>query len=444
MQFELSGIYNYKKINLDKINKIQRKKIIINVFSKKSSTMLGWLDLVDLSEEDICKIEDFAFETRKKFKNFVVLGIGGSALGTKMIKHAFFDSINKNDKIKSFVCDNIDSDYFLSLLKSLNLKKTIFNVITKSGTTSETLAQLSIVIDFLKKKNISLSKNIFVTTTRDNELYKFAISNHIKVFEIPESVGGRFSVLSNVGLVPASIMGLNIRDLLKGAEKVKENSQLLDLTNIAYTTAYINFKGLQNNLTNLVIMPYSDRLALVSDYFAQLWAESLGKKYDLNGKEVFTGQNPIKAVGVTDQHSQLQLFTEGPNDKLFMFIKVKENLYDFQLNENIRFAPYLKDISLSKLLEYEFLSTQFSLTCLNKLNYGIYLDKINEESIGELIFYLQMTTAFMGELLNVNTYDQNGVETSKKFTKACLNVVGLKKEGKLIKEFINNRRFIKL
>lgn len=444
MKIELSGIKNNSIFSDFSIDVKEQKKFIENIFLKKKSDMLGWVDIIDLPEDKIKEIQLFAKKIRSKFKNFVVLGIGGSALGVKMLKHAFFDSINNYGDIKTFVCDNIDSDYFVSLLNSLDIKNTVFNVITKSGTTCETLAQMSIVIKLLQEKNLKPENHIFVTTTQNNELYDFAKSQEIAVFDIPKDVGGRFSVLSNVGLLPASIMGLDIEALLQGAREVRDNSKTLGQINISFLSAFISFKCLQNKLTNLVFMPYSDRLSLVSDYFAQLWAESLGKKYNLKGEEVFAGQNPIKALGVTDQHSQLQLYTEGPKDKLFVFLKLEKQNFDFKLDYEIPFMKKLNKINLSKLFNLEFDSTRFSLTQLDKPNYSVYLEKIDEKNMGALIFYLQMMTAFMGEMMNVNTYNQDGVEASKIYTKASLGFVKFEKEKEQIDNFISNQDFIKL
>ena len=445
MELEVSSIEKnslFKNKKLEKINKIQLKKHVDNIFSKKSSDMLGWLDLVDISDKELEEIESFGARVRKRFKNFVVLGIGGSALGVKTIKHAFFDSIHKKENIKTYVCDNIDSDGFLSLITKLDIKKTVFNVITKSGSTSETLAQMSIVLKLLKDKKIKISDHIIVTTTKGNELYNFAVENGMKVFDIPKDVGGRFSVLSSVGLVPCAIMGLDIKALICGAKEIKENAKKIDYTNLSYLSAYINFTSLAGGLTSLVFMPYSDRLNLTCDYFAQLWAESLGKRYNKKGEEIYAGQTPIKFLGVTDQHSQLQLYTEGPKDKLFMFLKVKENNFDIKLDYEIPFVKKLNNINLSKLFDSEYNATRLSLSVLNKPNYSIVIDRIDEKNMGMLIFYLQMTTAFMGEMMNINAYDQNGVEQSKIYTKASLGFDGLEKQKELIESFIKNQKFI--
>ena len=421
-------------INISCSKNIQ-EKLIKGIFTKKSSDMLGFIDLPDISPVEILNYQNKGEEIAKKYKDFVVLGIGGSALGIKMLKNTFVDSLHKNVGIRVTVCDNIDSDSFVTFLDSLNLKKTMFNVITKSGSTSETLAQLMIVLTRLKRKKLKLKDHIIVTTTKGNTLYNWAEGENLHTYSIPESVGGRFSVLSSVGLLSAGVMGLDISGLMRGGKKALENAQLLNEQNLAFTSAYINYTYFKKGLTNLVTMPYSDRLGLVSEFFAQLWGESLGKKFNLKGEEVFTGQTPIKSLGVTDQHSQLQLYSEGIKDKLIMFMTVEKNSYDEMIEDNLALGSHLKGTTLKSLLDYEYNATSYSLTTLDRPNYTIVLEKICEETIGELIVFMEMMTAFMGGLLNVNAFDQPGVELSKIYTKACLKLKGYEKEGKNISNY---------
>ena len=445
MKLEYSGVLkeNLKSgINIASMSAITRNKHIKTLFQKKCSDMLDWLDLPEQNPVDIKVITEYGKYVRKKFDNFVVLGIGGSALGIKMLQNTFVDSINKDIGINMYVCDNIDPDYFVSLINKLNLKKTMFNVITKSGSTSETLAQMSLLIDRYKAKKIDYSKHFCVTTTKDNVLYKYALGEGMQVFDIPQGVGGRFSVLSSVGLVPASVMGIDIPKLLLGASVAKNNAQDVTINNMAYTCAYINYTYLGLGLTNFVVMPYSDRLKLVPDFFAQLWAESLGKKFNRKEEIVYAGQTPIKTLGVTDQHSQLQLYSEGIRDKIIMFITVASSDMDEKITEAVPFAEHLQNVSLKSLLDFEYDSTSYSLTTLDRPNYTIVLDKVDEFNMGKLIFFMEMMTAFMGEFLNINTYDQPGVELSKIYTKACLHVKGYEKQAKDIKNYSISKKTI--
>lgn len=418
------------------IGETKRAKHIKRIFNKSASNMLDFLDLPDMAQDELNRLQEVGSFVAKKFKNFVVLGIGGSALGIKFLQDTFVDSISRDIGINVYVCDNIDSDSFVSLLDTLDLKKTCFNVITKSGTTSETLAQMMIVVNRYKRKKIDFAKHLIVTTTKDNNLYNFAVSNNIETFTIPVGVGGRFSVLSAVGLFPACVMGININELLKGAKVARENAMQNSLNNYAYTSAYIAHTYLKAGLTNLVAMPYSDRLKLFPDFFAQLWGESLGKKLNRAGEEIYAGQTPIKAVGVTDQHSQLQLYSEGIKDKLIMFVTVEKNSYDEVIEDDLGLGKHLRGASLKTLLDYEYQSTAFALTQNNRPNFTIAMDYITESSVGELIFMVELMTAYMGEMLDIDAFDQPGVELSKIYTKACLKHAGMSDKEKEIKAYI--------
>ncbi len=421
-----------------------RARNIKKIFEKKVSVMLDFLDIPETSEEELQYIESKGREIAKNNTDLVILGIGGSALGVTFLENTFVSSLNKKPKLKVTVCDNIDSESFLTFLDTLNLKKTAFNIISKSGGTNETVAQMLLVMERLRKKKVDFRKKFYVTATEGNSLWNFAESHGVPTFKIPVGVGGRFSILTPVGLLPAAAMDINIRGLLAGAKTARENGRLDDIKNLSYTTANINYHFLKKGMTNLVTMPYSDRLKYFPDFFAQLWAESLGKKYDREGKEVFAGQNPIKTLGVTDQHSQLQLYSEGPRDKVIMFLTVKNTTYDETIVEDYGLAKHMKGVTLKQLFDYEYSSTAYSLTTLDRPNYTLELDSITEESIGELIMLCELMTAYMGEFLNINTYDQPGVELSKVYIKACMNVKGYENEGRAIKNYTKSKKFLSL
>ena len=442
MRLEYYGVSkaNIKSgIDMCSVPATNRAKHIKAISTKASSNMLEWMDLPDMRDKDLLEIEDLAKRSRK-MKDFVVLGIGGSALGVRFLKSAFVDTIHAEPKTKVHVCDNIDADKFLSLLDTLNLKKTMFNIVTKSGSTSETLTQMLIVIDRFKKLKIDYTTHFIITTTEGNALWNWAVGMRIPVLAIGKGVGGRFSVLSSVGLLPARVLGIDIRALLTGAKKAKEISLRNDNSNIAYNLAYINYSFLKKGCTNLVTMPYCDRLELMPEFFAQLWAESLGKKVNRKGEVVYAGQTPIKTLGVTDQHSQLQLYSEGPKDKLIMFLKVDKGLRDEKVETTLSFTSHLTGVTLESLLDYEYNATAYSLTSLDRPNYTIALETINEETVGELIFMLEMMTAFMGEMMDIDAYDQPGVELSKIYTKAMLGVKIEQDKAKAIKNYMKDKK----
>ena len=418
------------------------QKHIDNIKQRKVSTMLDWLDLPDISENELQKIENIA----KKCENmtdFVVFGVGGSALGVKFLDDTFVRSLNKKTKTSVHVCDNIDAEKLVTFLDELDLEKTMFNVVTKSGSTTETLVQMLIVMERYNKIGIDFRKHIVVTTTQNNDLWNWAQSEGVDLLSIPKGVGGRYSVLSAVGLLPAKVMGLDLQELLNGAKKARDYSFACDKSNLSYLGAYINFAFYQKGLKDLVTMPYSDRLSLLPEFLAQLWAESLAKKHNRKGEIVFAGQTPIRTKGVTDQHSQLQLYSEGPKNKLLMFFRVDNTENDETVSITLPFAKHLNGVSLKKLFYYEFNATAFSLTSIDRPNYTIVLDEISEKSIGELIFMLEMMTAFMGEMMDVNAFDQPGVELSKTYTKAMLGVDIEASKAKQIKDYmLDKEKFV--
>lgn len=425
-------------INLT-VSSATREKQIKAISSGSASNMLEWVSLPDMSEKEHIAMEEIANRC-KKMTDFVVLGIGGSALGIRFLKDTFVDSINADAKTKVTVCDNIDADKFITMLDKLNLKKTVFNVITKSGSTSETLSQLLIVLDRYKKKRIDYKSHIIVTTTEGTPLWNWGTTEGLPLLSIPKGVGGRFSVLSSVGLLPAKVMGIDVRELMSGARHAREVSFRNDDTNIAYTCAHINYTYLKKGMTSLVTMPYSDRLALLPEFFAQLWAESLGKKFNRQKQVVYAGQTPIKTIGVTDQHSQLQMYSEGPKDKVIMFLRVENGLKDEKIEYSLPFTSHLTGTTMRTLMDYEYNSTAYSLTSLDRPNYTLTLDKISEFSVGELLFTLEMMTAYMGEMMDIDAYDQPGVELSKLYTKAMLGVKVEQEKAKEIKAYMKDKK----
>ena len=412
---------------------------INSIYNIRANTMLGWIDLPDTDVSVINHINKMGEDIRNQYDNFIVLGIGGSALGTKALYQAFSKKHKAMKKqINCTVCDNIDPDTFVTLLNEIDLNKTMFNVITKSGGTSETLIQMRLVIDLYNKMGVDYKPHFVVTTETGNKLDAFAKANGIPTLEVPKSVGGRFSVLSPVGLLPAAVYGIDIAGLMKGADNIRQSAKNEDITsNMTMLSALINYHSYTKGKNELVFMPYSDTLALMTDYFAQLWAESLGKEVDLEGNVVNHGQVPIKTVGVTDQHSQLQLYEEGPNNKIFTFLAVDEPLVDMTTSSEspIEGYDYLNNLSIKHLLNLEQQCTAYALLKQDRPSYTLTLDKVNEESVGELMYYMQMLTAFMGEFLHINTYNQPGVEQGKIYAKALLNVAGFEAQKKEIEEY---------
>ncbi len=409
------------------------------VMASRGEGMTGWMDLPVNQKEVVRDIVDTARKIRKNFDNFVVLGIGGSALGPM----AAFQALchlrhNELPKLKRkhprlYVEDNIDPERMAAMLEVLDLEKTVFNVITKSGATSETMAQFLIIMDILKKKFGDKAKDHMIATTSASKgnLIKIAKEEGLKTFYIPDNVGGRFSELSPVGLLPAAVVGIDIRELLLGAAHMKKKCRNRDVKkNPAMLAAYFQVLAMKRGKNISVMMPYADSLKYIADWYCQLWGESLGKRVNKIGAKVFAGQTPVKALGVTDQHSQIQLYREGPFDKIITFIGVENFRTDVEIShgyDDIPDVSFLSGHTLGELINTERKATEYALTAAGRPNCTIMLPEVNEFTIGELLFMLEMETAFAGELLGINTYDQPGVEGGKNATYALFGRKGYEK-----------------
>ncbi|MFA5676037.1 MAG: glucose-6-phosphate isomerase [Christensenellales bacterium] len=376
-------------------------------------------------QERVCAaINEKAARIRERFENFVVLGIGGSALGPIAVERALDTG---QSGMRLFVEDNVDPERLSRVFGSLDLKKTMFNVITKSGKTSETMAQLMYVANALDKAGLPLAEHITATTDESGgDLIRIVQKEGLEYFIIPADVGGRFSELTPVGLLPAAVCGHDINAMLKGADYMDKLCTRGE-NNPAALYALLHVLGMERGINISVMLPYADSLKYMSDWYAQLWAESLGKRYDTDGKEVFAGQTPVKALGVTDQHSQIQLYTEGPYDKIVTFLKVDKFREDLTIPSAFK---YIEDISFlggktfGQLLEAERKATEYALCKAKRPNLTISLSGVDEFSVGALLYFFEMATALAGEMLGINTYDQPGVEEGKLAAFALMGKAG--------------------
>lgn len=407
-----------------------------SVMAGRGKNMMGWTDLAYNQDEVVLDIIETAKSVRKNFDSFVVLGIGGSALGPmavfQALKHLHHNELPKSKRKapKFYVEDNVDPERMAALLDIIDIKKTMFNVITKSGATSETMAQYLIIMDILKKELGADAKNHIIATTSKERgnLIKIAKQEQLKTFYIPDGVGGRFSELCPVGLLPAAVLGINIKNLLAGAKFMDKLSQKCDLKkNPALMAALLQYMAMEKGKNISVMMPYADSLKLMSDWYAQLWGESLGKSADINGNKVYVGQTPVKALGVTDQHSQVQLYTEGPFDKVVSFIAVENYKNEVVISEGCKDIPsvsFLCGHTLNELITAEMNATEYALTKARRLNNRITLPEVNEFYLGQLLMFFMMQTAFTGAFLNIDTFNQPGVEEGKNATYALLGREG--------------------
>jgi glucose-6-phosphate isomerase len=350
--------------------------------------------------------------------------------------------------LRLFVPDNIDPELISGLLDTVDLKKSLVNVISKSGSTSECLANYFIIREKLIKKvgKKNYSKHIIITTDPEKGYLREIVNKEkLDSFSIPANVGGRFSVLSPVGLLSAAFTGINIEKILLGAQKMDrrcDNEELLK--NPAALYAVIHYIFYNKNKKINVMLPYSNSLYGFADWFRQLWAESLGKKFNRSGVIVKVGLTPIKALGVTDQHSQIQLYIEGPYDKVITFLSVEKFRTTVKIPKSVD-NHYLGGHTLNELLKCEEEATRFALTEQERPNCTIIIPEINEEFIGQFVYLFELATTYAGELFNINAFDQPGVELGKQLTYALLGRPGYeskKHELELKLSSVNKDKFI--
>lgn len=408
----------------------------LNKRKDKPGQWLQWMNL-GYSEETVWYVKEYAALVRNRFDNLLVLGIGGSALGgiavTEALLKPYWNLLSKEERNgypRVFFLDNIDPDTINGLLNVLDLKRTLINVITKSGDTAETMSQFLIVKDRLEQElGDDYRKNIVATTDqRTGILRQISEQEGYKTFVIPDDVGGRFSVFSAVGLLPFALLGIDIDEITNGIKDMDLALKNTDIReNIAAQNALIQYLMDTKKGKNIsVMMPYSSRLKYVADWYVQLWAESLGKDEDLNGNHVHIGPTPVGALGATDQHSQIQLFNEGPNNKIINFIRVEEFDTVLEIPKIFEYTGigYLGGKTINSLIDAEADSTRVALSDYARPTITITLPRVDGYNIGQLLYMLEVQTAIAGALYNVNAFNQPGVEQAKNYTYALMGRAG--------------------
>jgi len=373
---------------------------------KEERGEIGYYNLPDQNVDDIL---EYASSIDDEIETIVVLGIGGSSLGAKAI-YEFLKPV-KTPKRKLYFFESTDPLNIMELLSKIDMEKTHFLVISKSGTTVETIS----IFKYLYTQQSSASNYTFITD-KSSALDKFATEIGAKVFYLPVGVGGRFSVLSVVGLLPLSLSGINIKELLEGANKVKEsffNDGYIKESLLNKAMFYAKYHTTYN--INC-LFAYSETLRYFTEWYVQLWGESLGKKQCNSAFHV--GVTPIGLIGPKDQHSFLQLIVDGTRDKSVTFIKIND--FQNELEVPTITLPHLESLDVLNGLTFHDLITMQSDSVIEALmEQGdipldeIILDRVSEGCIGELIYYYELLTSLVGRLINVNTYDQPGVESGK-------------------------------
>ena len=405
---------------------------------KRAAGKMDFRDLPYNQKEIVKEINAYVNEIKDETDAFIVLGIGGSALGPicvqQAINHPFYNELPKEKRggfPRLYVADNVDPERLAYLFDVIDLSKSVFNCVSKSGSTSETMSQFMIIKEMLEEKlgKEEAAKHIVCTTDKEKgNLIKIAKEEGYKTFIIPSGVGGRFSELTPVGLLPAAMCGIDIELLLDGAAYMDELSKNEDIyKNPAYMFALLSYIAMEQGKNISVMMPYADSLKYISDWFAQLWAESLGKKFDSDGNVINVGQTPVKALGVTDQHSQVQLYTEGPFDKMVVLLgvgKFRETVTIPEIYGDIPSLGFLGGVTQNRLIATEQMATEYALQKSGKANMTITLPEVNEFTLGQLLYMFEVATGFAGELLSINAFDQPGVEEGKNATYAMFGRPG--------------------
>ena len=400
--------FSYNNIKFKSINKKEKNQIDTSISKEPFFQIL----------KDKKKLKH-TLKVVKNYSNnknhFIIFGIGGSNLGSK----ALIDILQKNNKKKITFFDNIDPIYFKNSINNYKFKDTGFIIISKSGKTLETLSQFACIIEIFKQKNKlkNFYKNcLVITEDTSNPLRKIATNNNCLILNHEKDIGGRYSVFSNVGTVPALIAGIDVIKFHEGASdivnKVTNNKDFQDHQNIANLLTIPSFL---NKIKINVIMTYSDRLNNFGKWYLQLWAESIGKK----GK----GITSIHSIGATDQHSQIQLYLDGPKDKFFNFITTNHQKKGLKINKEVMIdkVPYLAGKYMGDLMAAEqkatintFIKNKFMVREIN-------LPEINEFTIGQLMALSIFETIIACKNLGVNPFDQPAVEEGKLLTKKYLS-----------------------
>jgi len=388
---------------------------------------MGFLDLPD-DEVAVRRVTELADGFGQWFESVVVVGIGGSSLGGLAIRDALLgrgwnerDEEGRDHFPRLYFLDNPDPMSVERLFDRIDLRRTLFNVVSKSGATAETMALLLVIEDRLRDavgEEAVPGHLLFTTDPDDGELARMAADRGIPRLDIPKNVGGRFSVLSSVGLLPAAVTGIEITELLAGAKRIRARCEGDDLGSnpAGMIASVLHSFDVDHGCSIQLLMPYTDRLRGFASWFQQLWAESLGKRRGEGPMSTGVGPTPIPALGASDQHSLLQLLMDGPRDKVITFLALRDhgetvpipNLYP-----DSTALGYLGGHSLEELLNTEQRATGEALRRDGRPSFVIEVDRLNAESLGSVFMLFEMASAYAGALYQVDPFKQPGVELSK-------------------------------
>ncbi len=406
---------------------------------RRANGELGFLDL-PYASESVRQVRELAEGYGQWFEDVVVLGIGGSGLGGIALRDAllgpFWNQWTGEEREhfpRLHIIDNPDPFTFRGLLGRIDPARALFNVISKSGATAETMAQYLVAREHVERAvgpDKARGHFLFTTDPARGVLRQLSDAEGIPALSVPENVGGRFSVLSPVGLLPAAVCGVDPDRLLAGAARMVDrcgNPELASNPAGLFATL-LHHADTEQGRPIHVMMPYADRLRSVAAWFQQLWAESLGKAIGEDGEKRHRGPTPLAALGATDQHSLLQLLMEGPQDKVVLFVAVEDPGEDLSVparHPEIEALSYLSGHTLGDLLETERRATAEALRHEGRPNATLTMPRVTPEILGELLMLLQVATVYAGALYGVDPLDQPGVELGKRLTYGLMGRAGV-------------------
>ncbi|HSR43350.1 MAG TPA: glucose-6-phosphate isomerase, partial [Longimicrobiales bacterium] len=405
---------------------------------RRAAGEMGFFDL-PYAADTARRVQEVADSFGQWFENLVVLGIGGSGLGAVTLRDGLLgprwnelDDERREYFPRLYVMDNADPVTVSELLDGLDLRRTLFNVVSKSGSTAETMAQYLVVrarLESLVDADKVRGHFLFTTDPERGALRRIAETEGVPTLPVPPDVGGRFSVLSPVGLLPAAVCGVEIDALLRGAADMEERCRTPELADnpAGLLATLLHAAHVESGANIHVLMPYADRLRSFALWFQQLWAESLGKEREVDGVTEHVGPTPLPAVGATDQHSQVQLFMEGPRDKVVVFLGIGDpgNPVDIPpLHPGIEQLSYLGGHTLAGLLTAERRATAEALRRRERPNLTLEVERLDAFALGSLFMLMEAATVHAGALYGVDPMDQPGVELGKRLTYGLLGRSG--------------------
>lgn len=423
------------------ISKEQRhqlsSQIIEEIKNIQWATEMGYDDVrasvnLPMDEKAAEQVLDLVDEKNKLDPRYiVVVGIGGSNLGTLAVFEAILGKKHnlKTNQKKILFADTVDSDLIYDIKNIIepvlqNDEHIILNVVSKSGSTTETIANFEILLNLLEKYSDHPEDSVVVTTDYDSKLWHLAKEKKYAVLEIPKKVGGRYSVFSPVGLFPLAMIGVNISQLIDGAKKMRSRCLQQDIEKnpaaIAATCSFLHFKE-GKNIHDLFL--FSDDLESIGKWYRQLLAESTGKEHDLSDNQVFTGLTPTYSIGSTDLHSVAQLYLGGPFDKFTTFVQIKNNKHNVILPKYEEYAGLVNGIQkkpMQDIMNAIYQGVKKAFIKGNRPFMEVILPDKSETSIGQFLQFKMIETMMIGGLLKIDPFDQPNVEAYKKETRKIL------------------------